>query len=154
MCKYYVGVKIVRAEPQEKQSGELIEQGYRVIYPDGYESWSPKDVFESAYLPVGEEANSVTEAMVDLFTGKEYNATDLPDGKSTLVSCKTASGFMIHEVSSCVDPRKYDSILGSKIALERIRDKLWAYLGFVIQWGKYGINTKIGLNKEATSGEN
>jgi hypothetical protein len=146
---YYVGVKIVRAEPKERIDGELIEQGYRVMYSDGYESWSPKEIFEAAYLPVGEEANSVTEAMVDLFTGKEYHATNLPDGKSTLVSCKTASGFMLHEVSSCVDPRKYDSILGSRIALDRIKDKMWAFLGFVIQWGKNGINTKIGLNKGA-----
>ena len=23
--------------------------GYRIIYPDGYESWSPKDVFEASY---------------------------------------------------------------------------------------------------------
>lgn len=27
------------------------EPGYRVRYPDGYESWSPKDVFEEAYRP-------------------------------------------------------------------------------------------------------
>ena len=25
--------------------------GYKVIYPDGHESWSPKDVFEAAYRP-------------------------------------------------------------------------------------------------------
>ena len=30
---------------------EPVEPGYRVRYPDGYESWSPKDVFEEAYRP-------------------------------------------------------------------------------------------------------
>lgn len=25
------------------------EDGYKVVYEDGYESWSPKDVFEKAY---------------------------------------------------------------------------------------------------------
>ena len=25
------------------------EEGYKVVYQDGYESWSPKDVFEAAY---------------------------------------------------------------------------------------------------------
>ena len=41
----YIGVKIVKAEPQEKSG----KQGYRVKYSDGYESWSPKDTFEKAY---------------------------------------------------------------------------------------------------------
>ena len=34
----YIGVKIVKAEPQEKNG----VPGYRVKYPDGYVSWSPK----------------------------------------------------------------------------------------------------------------
>ena len=28
---------------------EPVEEGYKVVYEDGYESWSPKDVFEKAY---------------------------------------------------------------------------------------------------------
>lgn len=27
------------------------EDGYKVVYKDGYESWSPKEVFEEAYRP-------------------------------------------------------------------------------------------------------
>ena len=41
----YIGTKIVMAEPQEKEGKE----GYKVVYKDGYTSWSPKDVFEEAY---------------------------------------------------------------------------------------------------------
>jgi len=44
--KTYIGTKIIRAEP--KESGA--QKGYRVVYEDGYESWSPKDVFEAAYV--------------------------------------------------------------------------------------------------------
>ncbi len=145
MSKYYVGVKIVFAWEQEKDG----KPGYAVKYPDGYTSWSPKEVFESAYLPMGDgNDNRVTQEMVDLFTGKEYEATDLPDGKSTLVMCKSASGFVQYEVSSCVDPANYDPIIGSEMGLKRIKDTFWKCLGFVVQWGKYGINTKIGLNKD------
>ena len=43
--KNYIGVKIVKAEPQENNG----MPGYRVKYPDGYESWSPKSAFEKAY---------------------------------------------------------------------------------------------------------
>ena len=57
--KTYIGTKIVGAEPAFRLDGKrvqaidrsmpidaAVEEGYRVIYPDGYESWSPKDVFE------------------------------------------------------------------------------------------------------------
>lgn len=61
--KKYIGTKSVEAVPMKL--GEYInkrkrnpykdgvreddEQGYLVKYEDGYESWSPKDVFEKAY---------------------------------------------------------------------------------------------------------
>ena len=60
----YIGTKIVEATPAVKKGGKVYdltwpiprsmepeEPGYRVRYPDGYESWSPKDVFEEAYRP-------------------------------------------------------------------------------------------------------
>lgn len=68
--KEYIGTKIVQAEPAlrfQLLSGEMrivpydqirengpvdavaVEDGYKVVYQDGYESWSPKDVFEAAY---------------------------------------------------------------------------------------------------------
>ena len=47
----YIGTKIIHAEPQvDHQSGEPRE-GYKVVYADGYTSWSPKQVFEEAYRP-------------------------------------------------------------------------------------------------------
>lgn len=47
----YIGTKIIEAEPMERYIGERAEMGYKVRYSDGYESWSPKDVFEEAYRP-------------------------------------------------------------------------------------------------------
>lgn len=52
--KKYLGVKLIEAEPEEKlnlESGKL-KEGYKVVYEDGYTSWSPKDVFEKAYREV------------------------------------------------------------------------------------------------------
>lgn len=43
--KQYIGTKIIHAEPEQKNGVD----GYAVIYPDGYRSWSPKVVFEEAY---------------------------------------------------------------------------------------------------------
>lgn len=67
----YIGTKIVQAEPAHRfwmPDGEKVivsysedrpqkvadavacDNGYKVVYqPDGYESWSPADVFEAAY---------------------------------------------------------------------------------------------------------
>lgn len=62
--KLYIGSKIIRAFPMNEDSflrdvkGQDIppnretRPGYKVIYPDGYESWSPKEVFEVAYREV------------------------------------------------------------------------------------------------------
>lgn len=60
--KKYIGTKLVQATPAIRKGGkvylptdaiprtmEQVEEGYKVVYEDGYESWSPKDVFEKAY---------------------------------------------------------------------------------------------------------
>jgi hypothetical protein len=43
--KQYIGTKIIQAEKQLRNN----EEGYKVVYEDGYVSWSPKDAFEKAY---------------------------------------------------------------------------------------------------------
>ena len=48
--KLYVGCKLIKAYPDMKDG----KSGYHVTYADGYESWSPKDVFERAYREVTE----------------------------------------------------------------------------------------------------
>lgn len=67
--KQYIGTKLVKAEPAIMVNGKMVlvddfdtpipiptgaevKAGYKVCYPDGYESWSPREVFERAYLPM------------------------------------------------------------------------------------------------------
>lgn len=64
--KTYIGAKIIQAEPmdevtflttikrQVERADRETRAGYLVIYPDGYKSWSPKEVFETAYREVTE----------------------------------------------------------------------------------------------------
>lgn len=47
MTRKYIGTKIITGYALEKDG----KPGYGVIYQDGYQSWSPKDVFEEAYRP-------------------------------------------------------------------------------------------------------
>ena len=48
--KEYIGVKLVEAESEQRDG----QEGYKVVYKDGYVSWSPKEVFEEAYKPIDE----------------------------------------------------------------------------------------------------
>ncbi len=51
----YIGTKLVEAEPcaawKDTGGHKIGDPGYKVRYPDGYESWSPEEVFEQAYRP-------------------------------------------------------------------------------------------------------
>lgn len=61
--KKYIGTKEVSATPAWQIDGTVYpkdgvvprsmnrKDGYKVVYEDGYESWSPKDVFEKVYKP-------------------------------------------------------------------------------------------------------
>jgi len=97
-------------------------EGYKVVYQDGYESWSPKDVFERAYLEINEE-NKITHDIVDSFIS-EIRTTTIGN-KTTVVHVTLINGFEIVEASSCVDPKNYNEELGEQICLNRIKNKIW-----------------------------
>ena len=50
--KTYIGTKIIEAVPAIRMCGKVCEEGYKVRYQDGYESFSPKAAFEEAYRPI------------------------------------------------------------------------------------------------------
>ncbi len=62
---HYIGCKIIAARPMDYHTflrevknqpcGDENQHGYLVIYPDGYQSWSPEGVFERAYRKVSTE---------------------------------------------------------------------------------------------------
>lgn len=61
----YIGTKIVGAMPELAGNGE---PGYRVVYADGYTSWSPKEAFEQAYRLT--DRMTFGDALVMLKAGK------------------------------------------------------------------------------------
>ena len=54
MLRTYIGTKIIQAEPMESPDSSIDEPapGYKVVYEDGYESWSPREIFERCYREV------------------------------------------------------------------------------------------------------
>ncbi len=143
----YIGMKLIEAEPcpawKDAGNHKTGDPGYRVQYPDGYISWSPKDVFERAYLPVSvnphlrTDAPSISQTMVEDFISEVHTVT-IGD-KCTVVRAVLRNGFEIVESSACVSPENYDEALGQKICLEKIKDKVWMLLGFLLQTAVHGI---------------
>lgn len=143
-----MGFKLIQAEPMNlgeynKSRGWTIPEnedpnteGYRILYPDGYVSWSPKPIFEKAYMQVNEN-NTITQDCVDSFVHvyEDYIFGE----KTTVVKATLANGFEIVESSSCVDPANYDHEIGVSICVSKIKDKLWSYLGFLLQTAVKGI---------------
>lgn len=133
----YIGVKRINAEPQERDG----KQGYRVVEPDGYESWSPKDVFESVYLPLT-HPDMLTEDDINVFIDTSEVRVESRGGKSTLVETTFPNGWTEYEVATCLDTEKYDEEQGKMYALQSIGHRLWRFLGFVHQWANHGLKTK------------
>lgn len=136
--KQYIGTKLIEAEPAYRVDGKVValaenkvpcgykvERGYKVRYADGYESFSPNEVFERAYLPL------------------EVN------GKTTVVRAVLKNGFEIVESSSCVSAENYDEKLGEEICMERIRNKIWELLGFLLQTAVGGVNGEAAADESA-----
>lgn len=135
MTQYYLGIKKVLAWPQEKEG----KAGYAVQYPDGYTSWSPADVFERAYLPMGEsnDGSHITLEMVDGFVHKMRD--EIVDGKLSIAIATLKNGFLWSESSGCVSPEHFDHEIGMEACAERIKGQIWKCLGFVLQWADAGL---------------
>lgn len=152
--KKYIGTKLIETEPMTR--GEYNEyrgwtipadenpadEGYLVRYSDSYVSWSPKEVFDKAYLVVDDNENlpsgvSIGQRMVDEFIS--YTETHTMGDRTTVVRCVLRNGFEIVESSSCVDPKNYSEQMGHDICMNKIKDKIWELLGFLLQTAWFGI---------------
>ena len=138
---YYIGVKLIKARVayringneivydlnRARNSNDVIEEGYEVIYSDNYKSFSPKDVFEKAYYMI-------------LSPNKIQEGDVLRLGEKTTVVCDTTlTGFDTVGIANCVDPSIYDHNMGCGVARHDIKEKIWGHLGFVLQWAINGL---------------
>ena len=54
------------------------------------------------------------------------------------------TGFTEFATSACVDPKNYSEEIGGDICVGKINDRLWGFLGFMLQWAKFGLRD-VGL---------
>lgn len=145
----FIEVKMIEAVPmtarEANDKGYRIgnhsfeEDGYEVTYPEGYKSWTPKDVADAAYYPLSENSDGTKILKEDV----ENFITDVEvmkvGEKTTIVNAHTLTGFDTVHHSSCVDPKNYSEEIGKQYAMEEVVSDLWGHLGFVLQWAKYGL---------------
>ncbi|MCE5199068.1 hypothetical protein LLG39_08835 [bacterium] len=130
----YIGVMQVEAAPYE-QDGKV---GYLVEYADGSVFWMQASVFYRTFFSLSAPGgDTLTENDITRFFDK-FESQKM--GEKTLVTQATMiNGFSMVTDASCVDPKNYDEEIGSKICLERLRNKTWELMGFVLQWARSGI---------------
>lgn len=152
-----IGIKMVELQPmtarEANDKGHRIgnhsfeEEGYEVTYPDGYKSWTPKDVADAAYYKLSKDNDGTKVLKEDV----ENFITDVEvmtvGEKTTVVNAHTLTGFDTVRHSSCVDPKNYSEELGKQYAMEEVVNSLWSHLGFVLQWAKYGLNAESKKDK-------
>ena len=121
------------------KSGDTL--GYEITYDSGYKSWSPKEVADAAYFILDEKSDGsrILQEDVEKFI-TNVDVITVGD-KTTVVNAHTLTGFDTVRHSSCVDPKNYSEKLGKKYAMEDVVNSLWAHLGFVLQWAKYGLKS-------------
>ena len=119
------------------------KKGFLVVYPDGYTSWCPKEVFLKQGFPL-EDGSKITEQDVLNFVNLGYNAVSTIKARGgkpvTLVEREYPTGFTAFETASCVDPKNYAEHIGADICADRLDSELWSHLGFMLQWANFGLS--------------
>ena len=143
----YIGVKLAQAEEMtlgayNEYKGWTIpadedpnREGYRVHYSDDYVSWCPKEQFEKQNLLI-EKADRISQSDVDAFVGTP-EVSKIGE-KTTLAVFKYGNMFEQIESAACVDPANFSMEIGTKLCVERAKDKVWHLLGFLLQCAKSG----------------
>lgn len=131
-------------ENSEIPNGKEIEYGYKIHFDTGEECFCDAAEFEKYFLPLDVNENlktdkpSISEKMVDNFIARFYSTT--VGDKTTVVRAVLVNGFEIVESSSCVSPENYDEEIGVSICIDKIKDKVWELLGFLLATAVNGFN--------------
>ena len=109
--KTYIGTKIIEAKPMTRGDYNTFrgwkipedenpeDRGYLVKYPDGYISWSPKEVFEEAYrecdsMPFGLAIEAMKKGK--RVKRKGWNGKNQYIQLATGISYKSADGEIVN----------------------------------------------------------
>lgn len=138
--KKYIGTKIIDAEPRQGADGR---DGYKVVYKDGYTSWSPTEAFEEAYVAIDSIPNKLS---VEAIESKIVNNDLLrvPNTTTTLCILHLENGYTVVGKSACIDLNEFSEEIGASIAYEDALNKVWELEGYLLAQRRF----EAGLTKE------
>lgn len=140
--------------------------GYYIKYPDGYESWSPADSFESGYLEYpgasvdpGNHGPILSmgeaQATVDLkenprvsegsILARIADVRYIYDGTGTFCIIKMNNSFEVNGFSKPAHPDNYDKGVGERYAYENAFRQLWQLEGYLLCEHLYQLESPEGL---------
>jgi len=134
----YISCEIVSAE-----KAPIHDEVFLVDYEDGCVRGVKQEHFEKFFIPIDPNPElvkseiSVSQKMVDEFIA--FDEVQTMGEATTVVRCVLRNGFVIVESSSCVDPANYSEEMGAQICRERIKNKVWELLGFLLATAKNGM---------------
>lgn len=119
--------------------------GYIATDSLGRKSWIDEKCVKLNYFLIDKD-NFITKEDVERFIWK-LDAGRVGQ-KTTIATATTLTGYEVTKTSACVDPKKYNIVIGKDIAYTNIINDLWDKLGFVLQWAINGINPSKYANEE------
>ena len=130
----YIGVKRIQAEPEERDG----KPGYKVVYPGGYESWSPKDVFEKAYFPM-DSARITMEDIERFCEVSEFGFAQTSDKHRLGIKYfETPTGFALADATSPIPKNREQWEAEERFYHETVAT-IWKCLDFVRCWADNGL---------------
>ncbi|MBT9316282.1 hypothetical protein [Leptothoe spongobia] len=147
MTQNYIGTKLITAweEIASKNTGtsKTGDPGYAVKYSDGYISWSPKAVFENAYLPIGpdEPTGFIGHDVVeDFIVSHEVLSTD----DSVTVQATLVNQIVIAQTVEKASLTTFSSGDWAEVAAQRasqlIEAEVTKHLTFLLACAQNGIS--------------
>ena len=118
------------------------DDGFLIVDPDGYRSWLPKERFLTQAFAL-EKPDTISPVDIPHWQCMGFDVmTSITAGDKpvTLVQRRHPNGFVDHETATCVDPKNYSELKGSEVCAERLDNKLWERLGFILAWAKNGLH--------------
>lgn len=131
----YISVKSVQAWTEVRDGKE----GYAVLYPDGYRSWSPKEAFERSSLMIGRSEPGTAgifplPIIAEQLIAKSENVASGRKSMSGITTLTT--GHEINTNASCVFPEQFVNSAGEEHCKSKARGEIINRIAFIIDWAR------------------
>lgn len=144
-----IGIKMVDLQPMDIMSAQAkgyrtpreynSAEGYEVTYTDGYKSWYPKEVADKVYFKLNKENDGSIIQREDVDNFIKMDKSETISDKTAFVHAHTITGVDYFETHSYVDSKNYNSEFATQCAMNKVINKVWDSLDFILQWARNGL---------------